>query len=204
MKPIFALLLAAGAATLPACSDSSDNASDDPAPVAETSLQRELHYGLPQPAPNGDTAMVVRTRYETQDIQGSALGPNVPSTYSRLIISLAMPAEPGQLHVTIPSSILSSTWIGDYPLKHGAVSAGGTYTVGNGLRPLIHTNYSSLSRGIVTITQYDSKTQLISGSFNIIQQKVSDPAALAGLPQALQKECTVVVVGTFANLKVYQ
>jgi hypothetical protein len=208
MKHLSALLLAAGTAALPACSEKSD-ANPGPAPATETSMQRELRYPQTPSAASSDTVVVVRTGYEAKDIKATAIAPAAAmSSYMGLQLVLEVADQAQQLRITIPSPKLSPNWTGQYPFELysiGRASAGGSYLVGQTLgRPLIDTYLNTLSSGTVSITKYDAHSRLLSGTFSLRQVSVSDPSALAGLPEPLRKKCTVVLTGSFANLPVQQ
>ena len=203
MKHLFALLLAASTVALSGCSDKSDG--DAPTPAAEFSLHRELRFPLTPSTPNGDTVSVVHNTYDAKGIKATALGPDIAaSSYMGLQIRLDVAEQTQNLSIMIPSTKLSPAWTGQYPCETlyqtAPTTAGGIFFVGT--RELIDTYHNFLCNGLVTITKYDTQAKLVSGTFSLRQTSVSDPFALAGLPEPLRKKCTVVVTGSFANLPV--
>ncbi|PJJ52904.1 hypothetical protein [Hymenobacter chitinivorans] len=206
MRPLFALLLTAVTIALPACADKSD-ADQAPQPAAETRMQRELRYPLTPSTPNGDTVLVLQSGYPAERIKATAMGPGaLMSSYQGLQIVLEVPDQAEQVRLMVPATQLGAAWTGTHPFYLYSINqlgAGGAYLVGPAVaRPLIDTYFSALGSGSVTISKYDARARQVSGSFVLRQISVSDPGALAGLPEPLRKKCTVAVTGTFVNLPV--
>lgn len=169
-------------------------------PTPTCVLQREFHYRLPVPTPDGDTASVIRTRYSSPELVATAY-----LSSSNLTIQLTGSTPEQAVSLLIPTSILSANWVGNYPCQPFAINrptASVDFQMGSAtLYPTLSTAFSLRSSGEIHILAYDSRTHLLRGTYTAQQQDVPDPNFSAS-PNAVQKKCTVVVDGSFENLLV--
>lgn len=169
-------------------------------PSAVCVLQREFHHRLAAPTPNGDTASVVRATYSTPDVAATAS----VSPY-HLTINLTCNAPQQQVQLLVPTTVLSTTWVGTYVCQPFAINRPAAsmafWTDTSALSPILSTTTTSLSSGEIRILAYDARTHLLRGTYRAQQPNVVDPTAPA-TADSVQKNATIVITGSFENLLV--
>jgi hypothetical protein len=204
MKPFLRPLLLAFAATsglFTACSDKDkDNAPTpaDPLPV----LEMNSYFDFITITPAGGAAHSgYGTGYRPRDIKGTAaLAPKV--------LTLDFSAGSDNTYFEVDRAQLSTNWVGTYTLRcrnrvTAPVFTSYVYSVrsGGGLSGVFYRFSDSVKEltGNVTLTAYDAKRQLVSGTYTVEAPEQDEPGKT---PSANNPKCTIILSGAFENLKI--
>ncbi|OGX83111.1 hypothetical protein [Hymenobacter glacialis] len=200
-RSFFLATLAAASGLFSACSDNDrDNA---PAPADPTpALQMSSYFDFVTTTPAGGTSHSgYGTGYRPSDIKATAiLGPQV--------LALDFEAGTDNSYFEVDRAKLGAQWKGTYALRcrnrpTDPVFTSYVYTErkNGGISGAIY-RFSETTReltGNVTITAYDAKRQLVSGTYEVRAPEQNEPNATMtfGGPK-----CTIILEGIFENLKV--
>lgn len=183
-------------AGLTACADKKEDPTPDPAATFELSH----YFDTVTIAPGGGTAHSGGGQvHAPQDITGSA---RLDATGKVLVLKFA--AKPDEVYMELDQAQLRPGWTGTYALRSQLRPTDPVFV--SYLHTNVNTTATTIMRlsdwapqltGNVTITAYDAKRQLVSGSYEITAPNQFDPSDLPA-----RTVCTVLLAGKFANLKV--
>ncbi|UOQ51202.1 hypothetical protein [Hymenobacter cellulosivorans] len=188
--PIFTrslfLLALTTASLLTSCSDKNEEPAPTPDPAPTYALSHYFYY----PATNGAAAVI----HPNQDITGKAqLHPTV--------LALDFEAKADMPHFEIERAQLKPDWKGVYPLRCRARPADPVFVSysyhTDGYRIFRFSDFTQTLTGHVTITAYDTKRQLISGTYEVQAPGQTDP-----LEFSIDTKCDITLSGSFTDLKV--
>jgi hypothetical protein len=182
---------------LTACSDKTS--TDAPAPADPTpAFQLSSYFGFTTPTPGGGTAQSgYGTGHSSRDIKGVA-------TLQPQVLVLDFTAGTDDVHFEVDRTSLGTGWANTYALRsrnqpNAPVFSSYVYSRPNdGAAIYRFSDFANDLAGGVTITTYDAKRQLVSGSFKVLTPNQRDPLA-KGLNDPT---CTITLEGSFENLKV--
>ncbi|MCB2376609.1 hypothetical protein LGH70_03390 [Hymenobacter sp. BT635] len=185
---LFAVLLAP-VGGLTACSD---KAKEEPAPADPTPTYT-MGHSFYYPATNTSDGLV----HPSRDIKGEA------RLFSQ-VLAFDFDARPDAPHFEIERVQLKSGWVGAYALRcrprpTDPVFASYSYwrKDNSGVRIFRFSDFSLELAGHVTITAYDAKRQLVSGSFEIKAPGENDPLSVS-----IGQKCDILIFGEFTDMKV--
>ncbi|OGX89087.1 hypothetical protein BEN47_08150 [Hymenobacter lapidarius] len=193
--------LTAASGLFAACSNKDKD--DTPAPAdPKPAFQMSSYFDFITTTPAGGAAHSgYGTGYRPSDITATAtLGPQV--------LALDFEAGTDNAYFEVDRAKLSAKWTGTYALRcrnrpTDPVFTSYTYTVrtATGSSGAFY-RFSETTReltGNVTITAYDAKRQLVSGTYEVRAPEQNEPSATItfGGPK-----CTIILEGSFENLKV--
>ncbi len=179
-----------------ACSDKNEApAPADPAPA----FQMSSYFDFAIPTPTGGTAHSgYGTGYRPADITGMAtLGPQV--------LTLNFVAGFDNTYFEVERTKLSAKWLGAYPLRCRNRPTDPVFTsylrgsTNNGTSIYRLSDFTRDLTGNVTITAYDAKRQLVSGTYEVRAPEQNEPSATITIGGP---KCTIILEGSFENLKV--
>lgn len=182
---------------LTACSDKAT--SDVPAPADPTpAFQLSSYFGFTTPTPGGGTAQSgYGTGHSSRDIKGAAL-------LQPQVLVLDFTAGTDDVHFELDRASLATGWTNAYALRSrnqpsAPVFSSYVYSRPNdGAAIYRFSDFVNDLAGAVTITAYDAKRQLVSGSFKVLAPDQRDPLA-KGINDPT---CTITLEGSFEKLKV--
>lgn len=166
-----------------------DKDAEDVVPAMDLTMARNFMYH--------DTHETVAANYKTEDLQTAFVTENEQLT-------IYLDSGTDGVSFEIEEEKLSSGYVGNYTLQTlpnpDAGDANATFiyktSAGSGSAYFSKANFIY---GIVKITTYDQKHQLISGTFQLKMDDVPDPTIT--LPTSNPRRCDVTVTGTFENAK---
>lgn len=195
------LLLAALTATSALFSACSDKEKEEaPAPADPTSaFQMSSYFDFVTITPAGGNAHSgYGTGHRPADITGTAtLGPQV--------LALNFVAGFDNTYFEVERTKLSAKWLGTYTLRCRNRPTDPVFTsylrgsTNGGTSIYRLSDFTRDLTGNVTVTAYDAKRQLISGSYEVRAPEQRDPSATVA---STDPKCTIILEGTFENLKV--
>ncbi|WP_035565867.1 hypothetical protein [Hymenobacter sp. IS2118] len=201
VRTLFITVFTAASGLIAACSDKAKDEAPMPADPTPA-LQMSSYFDFVTITPAGGTAHSgYGTGYRPADIKGTAtLGPQV--------LALDFEAGTDNTYFEVDRAKISAKWTGTYALQcrnrpTDPVFTSYIYTVrtATGSSGAIY-RFSETTReltGNVTITAYDAKRQLVSGTYEVRAPEQNEPSATItfGGPK-----CTIIMEGSFENLKV--
>jgi hypothetical protein len=198
---ILFLTFTATSGLLTACTDKEKN--EDPAPAAPApAFEMSSYFDFVTITPSGGTAHSgYGTGYRPADITGTAI-------LTPQVVALNFVAGSDNAYFEVERASLSTQWLGTYALRcrnrpTSPVFASYVYSVrnGSGLSGSIY-RFSDIVReltGNVTITAYDTRRQLVSGTYTVKAPDQTEPGKMSS---PSNPTCTIILEGTFENLEV--
>ncbi|MCB2410616.1 hypothetical protein [Hymenobacter lucidus] len=180
-----ALLVPAG--LLSACSDKTE---ETPAPADPTPEYR-IGHGYYYPATRESSIV----SWPSRDIKGEAqLYPAV--------LGLDFKVATDAVHLEVDRAALKTDWKGVYALKcqkrpTDPVFVSYLYTDAGGTSIFRLSDFTPELTGNVTITAYDAKRQLLSGTYEVVAPGQRDP-----LSDFSTATCDITLAGSFTDMKV--
>lgn len=200
-RSLFLVALTAASGLFAACSDK--DRDDAPAPADPTpAFQMSSYFDFATATPTGGTAHSgYGTGHRPADIKGTA-------TLAPQVLALDFVAGKDNTYLEVERAKLSAKWEGTYALRcrtrpTDPVFSSYVYTerTGGGISGAIY-RFSDTAReltGNVTITAYDAKRQLVSGTYTVKAPEQDEPGKT---PSSNSPKCTIILEGSFENLKI--
>ncbi|SFQ32264.1 hypothetical protein [Hymenobacter arizonensis] len=193
-RTLLLVALASASGIFTACSDK----TEAPAPADPTpTFKMGSYFDFVTTTPAGGTAHTgFGTTHSALDIKGTAsLAPQV--------LALDFIAGTDNAYFEVDRAKLSAAWTGTYTLRcrnrpTDAVFTSYIYKVTTGSVIYRLSDFTQDLTGNVTITAYDAKRQLVSGSFEVRAPEQRDPTTTS----TTAPKCTILLAGEFNNMKV--
>lgn len=189
------LLAALTTALFTACSDK----TEAPAPAdPDPAFRMGSYFDFITITPAGGTAHSgFGTTHSVLDIKGSA-------ALNTQVLVLDFAAGTDNAHFEVDRAKLSANWLGAYTLRSRNRPTDPVFTSyvysRNGASSIYRfSDFTQELTGNVTITAYDAKRQLVSGSYEVRAPEQRDPTS-TGVNN--DPTCTILLAGDFDNLKV--
>lgn len=168
-------------------------------PAAEAEMNRAIVYAYEEP----QSALI--DSYSKSSTESSISYDN-----EHLSASFGVPSHVGKDHISfvIHKSGLKNNFIGGYTLQSLPAPADGdafimySYRQDTGTNAIIDSDMATI-QGHFTVSAYDAKHQLISGTYEVKMVNVIDPANY-DITQTNFRKCDITVTGRFTNVKVIQ
>ncbi|QIX61212.1 hypothetical protein FY528_03195 [Hymenobacter lutimineralis] len=199
MKTTARFVLAATLLLGVAACDSKENdpQPEAPAPAATFTMGSSIYY----PSPN----VIAAISYPSGDVQHQAI-------LNDELLYVHFDAKEGRdaVNFTIERSQLTAAIIGTYTLKSmpntesGAADVRYVYYRENkpgSISGSIYDSNNSHMGGQLTVTAYDAKRHLLSGSYEMRMENITDPTDASWDPTDKER-CNLTLWGTFSNLPI--
>jgi hypothetical protein len=195
IRTLFLAAFTAAAASFTACSDK----RDEPTPAdPDPAYRMGSYFDFVTVTPAGGTAHSgFGTTHSPLDIKAVATeGPQV--------VALDFTAGKDNVHFELDRAKLGTKWMGTYSLRCRTRPTDPVFTSyvrsengGSSIYRL--SDFTQDLTGNVTITAYDAKRQLVSGTFEVNAPEQRDPYSTGNFNDP---KCTIILGGDFNNLKV--
>ena len=182
-----------------ACDSDSDKETEEVAPAAVATMRSAIAYAYNEPQ-----------SAEFSEYSGMTVISNASLDIERLVVSFSVPSHVGRdaIAFSISKPQITVGYVGTYALKSLPNPATGAADVRYSYRKdansySIYLSNSSTMEGHFTITAYDAKHKLISGSYEVKMKQAFDPKANQ-INQTDIRRCDITIQGNFTNVKIVQ
>ncbi|MEJ8802403.1 hypothetical protein [Pontibacter sp. H249] len=181
-----------------ACGDSKEK-SEEAVPAAQATMNAAIAYTYNEPQ-----------SAEFSNYSGMSVVSYASLDTDRLTLSFSIPAHvgPDAISFSINKQQVIAGYVGTYTLKslpnpaNGAANVQYTYKKDSNSATMYLSN-SSTMEGHFTITAYNAKHKLISGSYEVKLKQAFDPKANQ-INQTDTRRCDITIQGEFTNVKIAQ
>ncbi|MFD2516048.1 hypothetical protein ACFSRY_19400 [Pontibacter locisalis] len=198
LLPVFILFTFSGLVS--SCDSDNSIETETVLPATQAEMSRTFSYAYNEP----QSAEIASYSTWSVETYSSLEEERLNITFS----GLPKLADTDVIHFNISKLQLLGNYIGSYALKSlpnpaaGAAQVRYTYRRDGNSSSIIESTFSTMD-GHFTISSYDAKNKLISGSYEIRIKEAVDPKRY-DIAEPLIRRCDITLRGSFANVKVLQ